>query len=205
MADYQEYQVWASIAQAIFAFVLLIITYKYLQATKQYAIATDKYVATTEKILDVTANYAETTEEMLNASIIERNIRFYEKRLEKLYMPIYNNQKLFENLPQCFADSSLIAGTTNRFVAEIKPYSYLADDPLRTKLEKLLIESGILGSAEANAKKQSHEYKKLKEDILKQVDDGIKNDRSLLKGMIEEYKLKIRYTQSGRPVVKLSG
>ena len=201
MVDYQEYQVWASIAQAIFAFVLLIITYKYLQATKQYAVATDKYVATTEKILDVTANYAETTEEMLNASIIERKIRFYEKRLEKLYMPIYNSQNLFESLPMSIVESNI---GIDKFMDEIKPYTYLADDTLRTNLEKILNESGTLFSQEAIDKRNSEEYKKLKEDILKQVDDGIKNDRRLLKGMIEEYKLKIRYNLSGRPVVKLS-
>ncbi len=156
MVDYQDYQRWASIAivfQAIFTLILLILTYQYLKATQKYATATDKYVTTTEKILEETANYAQTTEEMLKASIIERQIRFYEKRLEKLYMPIYNYQNFFDHLPNAF--NELEASGINNFIEDIKPYSYLANDTLRPNLEKLLHECGTLYPEEAEAKKRS--------------------------------------------------
>lgn len=209
MVDYQVYQTLASILQAIFTAIiafltigLVYLTHQYSKATKQYADATDKYVETTQRILGETANYAETTEEMFKASIIDRQIGFYEKRLEKLYMPIYNNRKLFEYLPNAFNEFEAMG--VNNFVIEIKPYSYLANDQLRASLERLLNECGTLFSNEAEEKRRSEEYIKLKENILKQVEDGIKNDKLLLKGMIEEHQIKIRKSiLTGRYDIKI--
>ncbi|MCX9087595.1 MAG: hypothetical protein OIN90_08530 [Candidatus Methanoperedens sp.] len=82
-----DYQTWASIAiifQAIFTFALVYLTYQYTQATKRYAIATDKSI----KMMAL----------IIRASQTDRIFSFFEKRLEKLFLPIHNNQKLFEYL-----------------------------------------------------------------------------------------------------------
>lgn len=203
MVDYQIYQTWALILQAIFTVImafltaaLVYLTHQYSKATKQYADATDNYVATNKHILSETANYAETTKEMFKASIIERQINYTEKRLEKLYMPIHNNQQFFDHI--------LIAPIhdtpeNQKFIAEIKPYTYLADDPLRTNLEKLLNELGakiLIERGTISSSETKEHLSELIKDIQKQLNAGYNKDKLLLTGMIEEHEIKIRKTIS---------
>jgi len=182
------FQNWASIAiilQSIFMLILVYLTNQYSKATKQYA-------ATTEKMLDETENYVITTEEIFQASIIDRQIHFYEKRLEQLYMPIYNNDKLFEYLPNSFNEFEAMG--IDNFIIKIKPYTYLADDPLQSNLEELLKECGTTfsGNGDSGKIRQSEKYINLKKEILSQVKEGIKNDRRILNKMVKEYTVRFR-------------
>ena len=159
------FQNWASIAiilQSIFMLILVYLTNQYSKATKQYAV-------TTEKMLNETENYVITTEEIFQASIIDRQIHFYEKRLEQLYMPIYNNDKLFEYLPNSFNEFEAMG--IDNFIIKIKPYTYLADDPLQSNLEELLKECGTTFSGNGDSEKirQSEKYINLKKEILRQL------------------------------------
>ena len=168
-----DYQIWASIAiilQALFTFGLVYLTYQYTQATKRYTIATDKQLKITGLVV--------------RSSFTDHLFSYFEKRLEKLFLPIHNNQKLFEYLPNSFNEFE--AMSINNFVNEIKPYTHLADEPLRTNLEKLLNECGTSFGGEAEAKRGSDEYIKLKKDILEEVNKSITKDEQKKLELVDE-------------------
>ncbi len=171
MVDYPTLASIAIIFQAIFTFALVYLTYQYTQATKRYAFATDKSLKMTALIFRASA-----------LQYLYSNL--FEKRLEKLFLPIHNNQKLFEYLPNAFNEFE--AMNINNFVAEIKPYTHLADEPLRTNLEKLMNDCGTLFGEEAEAKRRSDEYIKLKKEILEEVDEGIKKDKQEMLRWVDE-------------------
>lgn len=126
MIDYQTlisaiqvFQSWASALQAFFAVIMAFLTATLVYITHKYATATDKYVAITKK--------------MLEASVIDREISYIEKKLEKYYLPLQNAlRSVYQDEANAGEQYKILkAGALNEKLKEIGNYKYLASPELR--------------------------------------------------------------------------
>jgi hypothetical protein len=109
---------------------------------------------------------------------IDRKIALKEKRLEKLYTPILNNQVYITN-PIFLPDDAL------KILNELQRFTHLAHDEVKEDIEKYLAKAAHAANLKkANISRDSEYYEEIKksgEELIEKIKEKAEKDRNRLK------------------------